>query len=89
VLHEAELAWNAFQALASTSEVADFHFVTQWSTKAEPRYMMLRGSDGYTPNLNLETQRDPEVLFANKIDGEPLDPSHCYPVRLVVPARYG
>jgi DMSO/TMAO reductase YedYZ molybdopterin-dependent catalytic subunit len=50
---------------------------------------MLRGADGYTTNVDLEMMRDPEVLFAHKMDGEPLDPNHGYPVRLVVPARYG
>jgi DMSO/TMAO reductase YedYZ molybdopterin-dependent catalytic subunit len=108
VEYEVELDWNGFLALTGTSEVVDFHCVTQWSRlnvawegvaastvldlalpKAQARYVMLRGSDGYTTNLDLEVLRDPEALFAHKMDGEPLEPSHGYPVRLVVPARYG
>jgi DMSO/TMAO reductase YedYZ molybdopterin-dependent catalytic subunit len=108
VQHEVTLNWQAFLALVGTSEIVDFHCVTQWSRlgvawegvaastvldlaspKAEARYVMLRGSDGYTTNLDVETLRDPEVLFAYKMDGKPLEPSHGYPVRLVVPARYG
>jgi DMSO/TMAO reductase YedYZ molybdopterin-dependent catalytic subunit len=59
------------------------------SPKPEARYVMLRGADGYTTNVDLEMFREPDVLFAHKMDGEPLEPNHGYPVRLVVPARYG
>ena len=59
------------------------------SPKPEARFAMIHGSDGYTTNVDLAMLREPEVLFAHKMDGEPLKPSHGYPVRLVVPARYG
>jgi DMSO/TMAO reductase YedYZ molybdopterin-dependent catalytic subunit len=108
VEREVELDWDAFLALAGTSEVVDFHCVTQWSRlnvaweglavstvldlaspKPEARYVMVHSSDGYTTNLDLEALRAPEVLFARRMDGGPLEPNHGYPVRLVVPARYG
>lgn len=59
------------------------------SPKPEARYVMIHGSDGYTTNVDLAVLRDPEVLFAHKMDGGPLEPDHGYPVRLVVPGRYG
>jgi DMSO/TMAO reductase YedYZ molybdopterin-dependent catalytic subunit len=59
------------------------------SPQPNARFAMLHGSDGYTTNVDLDALRQPEVLFAHKMDGEPLAPNHGYPVRLVVPARYG
>ena len=57
--------------------------------KPEARFVMLHCADSYTTNVNLEALRAPDVLFAYKMDGEALQANHGYPVRLVVPARYG
>jgi DMSO/TMAO reductase YedYZ molybdopterin-dependent catalytic subunit len=44
---------------------------------------------GYTANLSLEVLMDDDVLFAWQHNGEPLEPKHGGPMRLVVPKRYG
>jgi DMSO/TMAO reductase YedYZ molybdopterin-dependent catalytic subunit len=59
------------------------------SPRPEARYAMFHCPDGYATNVDLAMVYQPEVLFAHKMDGEPLAPNHGYPVRLVVPARYG
>ena len=43
---------------------------------------------GYTSNLSLEAMMDDDVFVAWGNNGEPLDPKHGYPLRLVVPKRY-
>ena len=43
---------------------------------------------GYTTNLPLADVRRDDVLVAWAYDGEPLEPDHGYPVRLVLPHRY-
>ena len=43
---------------------------------------------GYTANLPLEVLDDDDVLLADTFNGEPLEPEHGYPLRLVVPKRY-
>ena len=57
--------------------------------KPEARYVMVHGADGYTTNMPLSVLRAPGVLLAHMQDGEPLEPAHGFPVRLVVPALYG
>ena len=53
------------------------------------RFVMLHCADNYTTNVDLQALLAPDVLFAHKMDGQALHPNHGYPVRLVVPARYG
>jgi DMSO/TMAO reductase YedYZ molybdopterin-dependent catalytic subunit len=57
--------------------------------KPMARFAMMHCADGYGTNVGLEALRAPDVLFAHKQDGAPLQRNHGYPVRLVVPARYG
>jgi DMSO/TMAO reductase YedYZ molybdopterin-dependent catalytic subunit len=44
---------------------------------------------GYTANVPLDVLMDEDVLFAWSHNGEPLEPKHGGPMRLVVPERYG
>ena len=43
---------------------------------------------GYTANLPLSRLDDDDVILADTYAGEPLEPEHGYPLRLVVPKRY-
>ena len=43
---------------------------------------------GFTANLPLEALEDDDALVAWEADGEPLEPEHGWPLRLVVPSRY-
>jgi len=43
---------------------------------------------GYTANLPLSVLDDDDVLLADTFEGQPLEPDHGYPMRLIVPKRY-
>lgn len=44
---------------------------------------------GYTTSLPLAELLDDDVILADKLDGIPLAPEHGWPLRLVVPKKYG
>lgn len=52
-------------------------------------HVVLEGLDGYRSVAWLEDLLDPDVLLADRLDGEPLGPDHGAPVRLLSPAQYG
>lgn len=56
--------------------------------KSSARFVMIHAENGFTTNLPLEDLMRDDVLFADKHDGEPLDPEHGWPLRLVVPHLY-
>ena len=43
---------------------------------------------GYTTNAPLEELYEEDALFATHHNGEPLEPGHGYPLRLIVPRLY-
>jgi DMSO/TMAO reductase YedYZ molybdopterin-dependent catalytic subunit len=51
-------------------------------------HLMAYSDGGYTTNLPLEVVLDDEVLLAHTYVGEPLEPDHGAPLRLLVPKRY-
>src|SRR5262249_52293137 len=55
-------------------------------TSAE--YALAFSDGGYTTNLPLEDLRDGKAWVAYGYDGEPLDPEHGGPARLLVPHLY-
>ena len=59
------------------------------SPNARARFAMIHCYDGYTTNIDLAALRSPDVLFAHRQDGAPLERGHGGPLRLVVPSRYG
>jgi len=56
--------------------------------KPEAKFVMAHCFGGYTTNLPLEVAME-EGLLAHKQDGEPLGEGHGWPLRLIVPSRYG
>ena len=60
-------------------------------TNPQPKtqFIMIHSYGGYTTNMLLETLWDGDVIFAHHHDGNPLEPDHGRPLRLVVPKRYG
>ena len=56
---------------------------------APPTHAVFRGLDGYQSVALLEDVRGDDVLLADRLDGEPLGPSHGAPLRLVSPGQYG
>ena len=56
--------------------------------KPTASFVLAHSEQGYTANLPLEVLDDDDVLLADTFSGEPLEPEHGYPLRLVVPKRY-
>ncbi|MBI2238969.1 MAG: sulfite oxidase-like oxidoreductase [Actinobacteria bacterium] len=54
----------------------------------EANWVIAHCEHGYTSNLSLEAMDDDDVLVAWANRGEPLEPEHGFPLRLVVPKRY-
>lgn len=52
-------------------------------------FVVLRGQDGARTSLPLEDLLAPDVLLADRLDGQPLPIEHGAPLRLVAPAHYG
>jgi DMSO/TMAO reductase YedYZ molybdopterin-dependent catalytic subunit len=57
--------------------------------RPEARWVVAHSDYGYTSNLSLEAIMDDDVLVAWGHGGKPLEPDHGFPLRLVVPKRYG
>ncbi len=51
--------------------------------------VVFRCLDGYSTSITLEEAKRNGVMLAYKVNGEPLTPQHGFPVRLVVPEKYG
>lgn len=51
-------------------------------------HVMAHSDGGYTTNMPMSVLDDTDVMVAHSYGGEPLEPDHGYPVRLLVPKRY-
>lgn len=56
--------------------------------KPEATHVMAHCEHGFTANLSLEVLDDDDTMLAFEYDGQPLEPDHGYPLRLLVPKRY-
>jgi DMSO/TMAO reductase YedYZ molybdopterin-dependent catalytic subunit len=56
--------------------------------KPSARYVLAHAEQGFTANVPLEALEADDALIAWEADGEPLEPEHGWPLRLVVPSRY-
>jgi DMSO/TMAO reductase YedYZ molybdopterin-dependent catalytic subunit len=54
----------------------------------EAEYVSVHADGGYTTNVPLEDLSDGKAWIAHTFDGEPLEPAHGGPARLVVPHLY-
>jgi DMSO/TMAO reductase YedYZ molybdopterin-dependent catalytic subunit len=79
------LAWSGVR-------FADFYeriVVPLAGPAADAAFVVLRGQDGARSSLPLEDLLAPDVLLADRLNGEPLPIAHGAPLRLVAPAHYG
>jgi len=56
--------------------------------KPSGTHVMAYSDGGYTTNIPLETLKDDDVMVAHTFAGQPLEPDHGAPLRLLVPKRY-
>ena len=56
--------------------------------RPEATHVLVHSEQGYTTNMPLDVLDDADVLLADRFEGQPLEPEHGYPLRLVVPKRY-
>jgi DMSO/TMAO reductase YedYZ molybdopterin-dependent catalytic subunit len=56
--------------------------------KRTGRFVVAHAEQGFTSNVPLAAIEADEALIAWEADGEPLEPDHGWPLRLVVPSRY-
>ena len=56
--------------------------------RPDATHVLVHCEQGYTTNLPLDVLDDADVLLADRYEGQPLEPEHGYPLRLVVPKRY-
>ena len=76
--------------LNNTWEGVSIHEVMKLvKVRPEAKFVMIYGDGDYSTNLPLQVILDDDVLFAYKHDGRELEPDHGWPLRLVVPKRYG
>jgi DMSO/TMAO reductase YedYZ molybdopterin-dependent catalytic subunit len=58
------------------------------SVKPSGTHVMAYSDGGYTTNIPLEILKDDDVMVAHTYAGQPLEPDHGAPLRLLVPKRY-
>jgi DMSO/TMAO reductase YedYZ molybdopterin-dependent catalytic subunit len=56
--------------------------------KPTANFVIAHCEQGYTANVPLEFLEDDLALLATAADGEPLEPEHGWPLRLVIPGKY-
>ena len=56
--------------------------------KPTANFVIAHCEQGYTANVPLEFLEDDLALLATEADGEPLEPDHGWPLRLVIPGKY-
>ncbi|MEX2210958.1 MAG: sulfite oxidase-like oxidoreductase [Gaiellaceae bacterium] len=56
--------------------------------KPTANFVIAHAEQGFTANVPLAALEDDDALLATEADGEPLEPEHGWPLRLVVPGRY-
>jgi DMSO/TMAO reductase YedYZ molybdopterin-dependent catalytic subunit len=56
--------------------------------KPAARYAIAHSEQGFTANVPTRYLEDEHALLATHANGEPLEPEHGWPLRLVIPGKY-
>jgi DMSO/TMAO reductase YedYZ molybdopterin-dependent catalytic subunit len=64
------------------------HLMSLAKPLAQANFVMAHCEGGYTTNLPLDLSLE-EGFLAHKQDGKPLEEGHGWPLRLIIPSRYG
>ena len=57
--------------------------------RPEATHLRFETADGYATSVPLAQALDPDALLAYDMNGSPLTPTHGYPLRALLPGRYG
>ncbi|OAI50273.1 oxidoreductase [Planctomycetaceae bacterium SCGC AG-212-F19] len=68
--------------------VATQTVIDKVKVRPEAKFVMVHCENGFTTNLPLADFLGADCLFAWKHNGQPLEPDHGYPLRLVIPRLY-
>ena len=81
--------WSKFDTLwegVSVKTLIEAGFMTP---KPTAKYVIQHCEQGYTTNTPLDLLLSENMLMATHYDGQPLEPDHGYPLRMVIGARPG
>ena len=78
--------WSRFDNAWTGVHVAHLFDVVR--PKSEARHCVFHSHDGYAANIRIDRFADEDVLLAHSWNGQPLEPAHGGPVRLVIPKWY-
>ena len=78
--------WSRFDTSFSGVHWRDLARLVQ--PKPSARFVLAHSEQGFTANVPLAALEDDKALIAWEADGEPLEPEHGWPLRLVIPSRY-
>ncbi|MCE7989072.1 MAG: sulfite oxidase-like oxidoreductase [Caldilinea sp. CFX5] len=56
--------------------------------KPEATHVMAHCENNFTTNIGLDVLDDDDTMLAYRYEGQPLEPDHGYPMRLLVPKKY-
>jgi DMSO/TMAO reductase YedYZ molybdopterin-dependent catalytic subunit len=57
--------------------------------KSGVKKLVFTCADGYTDSITINTALDPQTVLVWEMNGAPLEPSHGFPVRALIPNIYG
>lgn len=63
-------------------------FLKLIQVKPEATHVMAHCENNFTTNIALDVLDDDDTMLAYRYEGEPLEPDHGYPMRLLVPKKY-
>ena len=57
--------------------------------KGDPKALLFHAADGFYEKFDIKKAMEPTTLLAYGMNGQPLPQRHGYPLRMIVPGRYG
>jgi DMSO/TMAO reductase YedYZ molybdopterin-dependent catalytic subunit len=64
-------------------------FASLTEPKGDASFVTIECADGYTTSLSMQELSGDDLLLAYALDGKPLEEGFGFPLRLVVPDKYG
>ena len=64
-------------------------FLAQAQVQSEATHFVLHGADYYETTLPVPDVMRPDVCLVHQMNRAPLTPEHGYPVRIIIPGRFG